>query len=213
MLAHRREGIADLLRVGEVDLVPVRGAAGGLDRQHRVQRRAGPLDPRQLALDELRRGLLAGLLQPLDQRALEPVAVGDEALEVGVVAVGGGNEVEEVERGTVGVGGQVGGDRRDDAASAAGDDDRGAFGEAAVRVFLRRTLDQADRPAQVLGVTDLDRAGIAQGLLDQKVGERRLRFCAPKSTALISAPARSRASALVKPVTAPPMIDSAPVAS
>ena len=56
----------------------------------------------------------------------------------------------------------------------AGDDDRGAFGEAAVRVFLRRTLDQADRPAQVLGVTDLDRAGIAQGLLDQEVGERRL---------------------------------------
>ena len=39
-------------------------------------------------------------------------------------------------------------------------------------IGLSGTLDEADRPTQVLGVTDLDRARVAQGLVDQDVGER-----------------------------------------
>ncbi len=59
-LADRGDRGRDARGVGQVDLVPVGGAADGLDRGDRVKRRAGALDAAKLTLDELRRCALAG---------------------------------------------------------------------------------------------------------------------------------------------------------
>ena len=75
-------------------------------------------------------------------------------------------------------------------------------------VRLGRPLDQADGPAQVVGVADLDRARDREA--SRRSGARAsaaaLRL-GGKSTAFTSASGRSRARDLVKPVTAPPMSD------
>ena len=89
----------------------------------RSEGRPGAFDSRQLALDQLRRGPLAALLDPVGELELEPVAVGGKALDVRIVRIGLGHQVEQVE-GAAGRGRQVGGDRGDDAAGGAGDDER-----------------------------------------------------------------------------------------
>ena len=162
----------DGLGVGQVDLVPVRLPAGLLDRGDRGERGARPLDPREFALDQPRRRALAAVADALGEVALEPVRVGVEAREVGIAGVRLRHEVEQVE-GAGGARRQVGRDGRHDAPGRAADDEHGVARERACGVGDGGSLDQSDRPAQIVGVADLDRAGVAQRLLDEDVRGRR----------------------------------------
>ena len=151
--------------------MPVRLPARLADRLDRVERRLGALDPRHLPLHQLRRGTLAPLLDALGKLALQPLGVGAGAVEVGVGAIRLGHEVEQVEGPLRGLR-QVGGDRRDDAARGPRDAEHRLRAQGAVRVALRRAFLEADRPAQILRVADLDRARVAERLLDQRLGDR-----------------------------------------
>ncbi len=86
--------VADRLGVGEVDLVPVGAATGPLDRLDRVECRTAPLDPCEIALDELRRRPLAALANPIRQFARQAVAVARKPRQIGVVTIRLGDEVE-----------------------------------------------------------------------------------------------------------------------
>ena len=151
--------------------MPARGAAGGADRLDRVERRAAALEARQLALDELGRGTLARRAHALGELALEGVSVAGVAREIGVAGVGLGHQVEQVE----GAPGrrEVGRDRRDDAAGGPGHDEHRVGARLAGGVMACGLFGQADRPAQIVGVADLDGAGVVQRLVDQEVGEGR----------------------------------------
>ena len=70
----------------------------------------------------------------------------------------------------------------------AGDEEDVVGGQHAVRVVARRALEQPDGPAQVVGVADLDRARVAQGLLEERVGDRR----GPGTGARSRPPSRAR---------------------
>ena len=106
--------------------------------------------PRQLLLDEGGRGPLALRLEALEDVVLQAVLVRREAREVGVVAVGLGEEVEEVE-GAAGGGGEVGGDGRDDAPGGAGDDEDAVLAERHPgRPVLDRQLAHPDRGAEAV---------------------------------------------------------------
>ena len=74
----------------------------------------------QLFFDQRRRGALAACLDACEQIALEAVLVGHEALEIGIVRIGLGHQIEQIERAPGGRR-QIGGDGRDDAAGRAGD--------------------------------------------------------------------------------------------
>ena len=113
--------------------------------------------------------------------------------EIGIVRIGLRREVEQVER-AAGSGGQIGRDRRDDAARRAGDQEDGVACPASAGLAVGCGLFlEPDRPAQAVLVADLDRAGIAQRFVDQEFGDfRRGRGPASKSTALTSASGRSR---------------------
>ena len=168
---HRVDHRGNGRGVGEVDLVPARGTACCLHRVDRLARGGGPLETAQLPLDERRRRALPACLDPLGQVALEAVAVGVEALEVGIAGVGLGGEVEKMERAGC-RGRQVGDDRGDDAAGRAGHHEHGVGGERARRVSPCRLLVEAHTPSVAVGVPDLDRAGVGRGLGHQDVGER-----------------------------------------
>ena len=152
--------------------MPVGLAARRADRVERIQRRAGPFDLGELPLDRLGRRALATVLDAVGQLALEPVPIGDELGEVRIARVGLLDQIEQME-GAAGCRGQVGGDRRNDAAGGSGDAEDGVRSQRPLRVGLGRPLHEPHPPAQLVGVADLDRAGIAQGLLDQEVRERR----------------------------------------
>ena len=158
-----------------------------------LQRCVRPLQRRQFFFHQCRRGSLAACLDAREQIALEAFLVGHEALEIGIVGIRLGHQIEQIE-GAAGSGRQIGGDGRDDAAGRAGDQEDGVpvQREAGLAIGCGLFL-QPDRPAQPVLVADFDRAGIAQGFLDQDA--RRLRTaCAPasKSTALTRASIRSR---------------------
>ena len=151
-----------------------------------------PFERSQFFLDQRRRGTFAARLDAREQIALQAVFVGDEPLEVGIVRIGLGHQVEQVE-GAAGCRGQVGRDRRDDAAGRAGDHENAVLGRASARVVRRRRLlFETDGPALVAGVSDLDGTGIAQRLVDQEVSDFRGLRLGSKSTALTSASGRSR---------------------
>ena len=71
-------------------------------------------------------------------------------------------------------GGEVGGDRRHDAAGGAGDDENrvGAEEFAGLVGARERALRQTHAPAPARRVADLDTAGIAKRLVDQHIGQR-----------------------------------------
>ena len=213
-LAHLGQRLLHRLRVGEVALVPVRGAAGRADRLQRVARRARALDA---APARARRAWASAARRPRLIRSassrLRPSRSATKRSRSGSEAVGLGDEVEQVEGARRGLR-QVGRDRRDDAARRAGDDEH--------RVARRaRAPDPARRRARPGRRSS---AGPSAWPISTAPGSRRvssirmsasaafLRLAA-KSTALTSACSRSRASALVKPVTAPPSTDVAPAAS
>ena len=70
-------------------------------------------------------------------------------------------------------GGQIGGDRRDDAAGGAGDDEHRVGSQNGFLRVGERPVGQAHTPAPAVGVADLHATGIAQRLVDQHVGQRR----------------------------------------
>ena len=153
-------------------------------------------------------------MQPLRQLAREAVAVGGEALEVRIGRIGAGREVEQVEVPPPECA----------ARSAVIADTMLPAAPVTTKVPpAERPLDaaavdggfqQADRPAQPVGVTDLDRAGVAQRLR-RSAARPSAAVLRPgsKSTTFTSARSRSRASALQKPLTAPPMTEAAPCSS
>ena len=193
--------------------MPVSLAARAPDRLDRVQRRPGSLDARQLALDQLRgRALARALMRSISSR-FRPLLVGDEALEVGVVRVRLGDQVEQVEGPAAGGPRQVRVVAETMLPAAPVITKTESPAQRALRVGLASRLDEAHPPAQAVRVADLDRAGIAQGLLHSRSASAAVLRLGGKSTALISASGRSRASALVKPVTAPPSTEVAPAAS
>ena len=111
--------------------------------------------------------------------ALEAVFVGHEALEIGIVRIRLRHQIEQVER-AAGSRRQIGGDGRDDTSRRAGDQEDGVAvqRQAGLAVGCGLFL-QPNCPAQSPLVADLDCAGIAQGFLDQDVGDFRrlaLRF-------------------------------------
>ena len=172
-VAHLGHHLLHRARVGEVDAVVVGRPARLLDGPHRGQRGLQTLEARQLPLDQHRCRALAPLTHPGGQFDFEPFPVLGVPAQVGVGRVGLRGEVEQVERATPRRG-QVGGDRRHDAAGGAGDEeDRiGAEHFAGLVRVGERALRQADTPAPSVGVADLDAAGIAQGLVDQHIGQR-----------------------------------------
>ena len=135
------------------------------------KRRRRPLEGHQLLLDHRRGGPLAPGLQALEDVALETVLVGVEAGEVGIRAIGLGDEIEEVERPS-GSGGQVGGDGGDDGARGSRHHEDALSTERHSRTSVgRRALREADGEAQAVLVAHLDDARVALGLLDEQVGE------------------------------------------
>ena len=155
-------------------------AAGRLDGLHRGERRVQAFDASELALDGHRRRPLAGRLHPRGERGLQAVAVGAEGRQVGVVAVGRGRQVEQVE-GAARRGSQVGRDGRDDAAGGTGDDEHGIAAEhhavaghglTVVAQRRERCFDEGDAEAAVVEAADLDAARVEQRLLDQLLGDR-----------------------------------------
>ena len=159
--------------VGQVDAVVARRAPG---RPHRFDRGQGggtPLERGELLPDPHGRRPLACGLQPGGEVGLEPVAVGGEPAQVGIGRVGLRGEIEQVERRSACRGGQVRGDRRDDAARRPADHDGAVRAEpGAAGAVTERALDEADGEAQAVDVPGLDAAAVAQGLRDQHVGER-----------------------------------------
>jgi hypothetical protein len=111
----------DGVGVGEIHRVVVRGAPAGLDRLDGGERGVEPFVPGEFALDRHRGGPVARGLDPLGDRGLQPVAVLAERGEVGIHRIRGRREIEEMER-AAGRRGEVGGDRRDDAAGGPGDE-------------------------------------------------------------------------------------------
>ncbi len=109
---------------------------------------------------------------------LRDAPVGSEGHDVRVGGVWCRGEVEQVEDPSRG-GGEVGGDRRDDAAGSAGDEHDGVgrqrhpaagVGGAVRRAGRERLLQQGDAEASPVDAADLDASGVAQGLLDEQVG-------------------------------------------
>ena len=151
--------------------MPARRSAGRTDRLDGVECRTAALEARQLALDELGRGAVARRAHALGQLALEGIAIGREARQVGIAGVGLGHQVEQVE----GAPGrrEVGRDRRDDAAGGPGHDEHRVGARLVGGVMACGLFGQANRPAQIVGVANLDGAGVVQRLVDQEVGERR----------------------------------------
>ena len=146
------------------------GAAPLANRLERAERRPRPLDPRQLALDQLRRRALAAVLDALGEIALELVAIGGKALQVGIVGIRLRHEVEEMER-AARRGRQVGRDRGDDAASRPGDQE-GRLSRELARRGLGRALGEAHGPPQLVRVAHLDRTRVAQRLIEQQLRQR-----------------------------------------
>ncbi len=167
-----RDGGRNLVRVGQVDLVPVSLPAGALDRVDRVERRAGPLDAGQLALDELRRGPFAVLPDAIGELALEPVAVAGEPRQIRIGRIRCGTRSSRWK-----VPPEAG------ARSAmivwtmlpAAPVTMNAVSPPGSRCGFvdGRLLDQADRPPQLVGVADLHGAGIAQRLVEQRLSHGR----------------------------------------
>ncbi len=150
--------------------MPVGGPAGALDRLDRIERRAAPFDPGQVALDKLRRGLLATLADAVRELALEAVSIACEPGEVCVVASWLTDEIDEVERSTRRSSGEVGGDRRNDAAGGTGDQEHGVLVRVTGGVVGRVALDESHRPAQPVRMTDLDRTRVGGRLIDECPG-------------------------------------------
>ena len=142
-----REHGVNRLAVGEIDLMPMGGAAGVTDRVDGVGRGLGPLEASQLTLDQRRCGSLAARRDALGEVALEAVAIGDEPLEVGIGRVGFGDEVEEMERAAARR--QVDGDGRDDAAGRAGDHEHALGRERPFRAAVDRRLGRRGRRSSV----------------------------------------------------------------
>ena len=173
---------------------------------------ARALDPRQLALDELRRRACSPAARRRSaSSSLRPSRSVGEAREVRVAGVGRGARSSRWNVPPPAACARSAVIADDDAAGRAGDDERRVRPERMRRARLARgSSDQPDRPAQAVGVADLDGAGVAQRLLEQLLGQRGGLARGAKSTALTARPGRSRASAFVKPVTAPPITDVAP---
>ena len=191
----------------------MRRAAG---RAHRVDGAPGglrALQRGQFLFDQRRRGALAARLDAREQIALQAVLVADEALEVGIVRIGLRHQIEQVER-AAGSGRQIGGDGRDDTSRRAGDQEHGVLvqRQAGLAVGCGLFL-QADRPALPVLVADLDRAGIAQGFLDEEFGDFRRR-CARFEIDRLDQGVRPLALVgLGEAATAPPSGATAPASS
>ncbi|OQC41260.1 MAG: hypothetical protein BWX64_01026 [Acidobacteria bacterium ADurb.Bin051] len=159
------------LPVAQVDLVIGGAATGGRDRPHEVG--GGPLafDPGELPLDERGGGALAARLQAGEEIALQPVAVGREPLEIGVVGARRGGEVEEEEAAGRPSGRlhEVRDDRRDDRAGGAGDHrERLGAERERLRLALRPgARRERDAPAQAAQVAALRGHRVGERLGDQ----------------------------------------------
>ena len=155
-----RAGLRDRRCVSQVARVPEGSAARALDRFLGAQRRRGPFEGHELLLDHRRSGPLAPRLHALEDVALEAVLVGVEAGEVGIRAIGLGDEIEEVER-PAGRGGQVGGDGGDDGARGSRHQEDAVSTERHPRTSVRRlALHESDREAQAVLVAHLDDARV-----------------------------------------------------
>ena len=73
------------------------GPARSLHRIDRALRGLRALQRRQFFFYQRRRGSLATRLDTREQIALQPVFVGHKALQVGIVGIGFGNQVEQIE--------------------------------------------------------------------------------------------------------------------
>ena len=166
--ADHVDGGGDRGRVSQVDLVEDDLPPGPANRRHGVEGGSGPFDLGQLPLDENGRGPLTPILYPLEQVPFEGVFVGDETVEIGVRRVGFGNQVEKVE-GPAGYRGQVGNDRRDNAARGSGhhEDCVRAERQASPAVGRGHFLE-SDGPTPAALPADLDGAGIALCLFDEQ---------------------------------------------
>ncbi len=71
--------------------------------------------------------------------------------------------------GAAGCGGEIGDDRGDDASGSAGHQEHGVPVRLATDVMLGLALHERDRPAQIVGVPDLDRSRVERGLVEQRL--------------------------------------------
>ena len=167
-LDDRLDGVA----VAQVDGVVVDRGPGRFDGSKRAQRRVGSLDPGQLPVDEGGRRPLPRRLEPLEDRALQPLLVGGEGADVGISRVGGRTRSSRW---------NVPCDARARSAviavtmlPAAPVMAKTVSGPSSMPagVGAESDLPQRHRPPLAGAVADLDRAGVAQGLLDEQVGHR-----------------------------------------
>ena len=139
-----------------------------------------------------------------EQFALETIFVGHKARQVRIIGIGLWHQIEQVEC-AAGSGCQIGGDGRNNTSRRAGDYKYavGAQGQARLAIGGRLFL-QTDSPPLAFFVPDLDRARIAQGLLDKDLASSDASHPSSKSTALTVTSALSRLYVLVIPTTGPP---------
>ena len=207
----------DLVGVGQVRLVPVRGAAGAprsprSRRAPRARARSAPARARRASASAARR--------PARMRSarsrLRPSRSAAKRARSGSAAVGRGHEVEQVERAAAEAAARsaVIAETMLPAAPVMTKTSSGSSVRARGRCRGRLPRAEPDGPAQARrrGRSRPRRGRAASRRSSASASAAVLRVAA-KSTALISASGRSRASALVKPVTAPPMTDVAPAAS
>ncbi len=162
----------DRCRVGQIDLVVVRGAAGRPHRLDRLLRGPQPLVPGQFPPHQHGGGPLPAPGQLGGDVRVQAVPIGTEPAQPLVRRIRFGHQVEQVERAGRGRG-QVGDDGRDDAAGRAGHQEHGVRSQPqAAGPVAEGALHQPDRPPPVLGVADLHAAGVAQCLGHQQVGQR-----------------------------------------
>ncbi len=156
--------------VAQIDLMIDGGAPVGRDGGHRGEGLRPPLDRGELPLDQHRGDAFAARLEAAREVALEPLPVAREAAEVGVRRIGRRGEIQQMEAAAAAR--QVAHHGRDDAAGCAGHhEDRCRAETQGGQSFTGRLLDQGDRRAQRVAPSDLDRAGVEERLVDQRLGD------------------------------------------
>ncbi len=114
------DDVAHGLAIEKIDLVIEDLAAGGADRVDRRPGCSGTLEGRQFPVHLGGGRPLPASLDALEEFALEPVRVGREAFQIGILRIRLRGQIQQVEGAARGRR-QIGDDGRDDAAGRAGD--------------------------------------------------------------------------------------------
>ena len=169
--AHGVDRLGHGAGVREVHLLVARSAPCRRDLGQRGRGSVGALDAPELALHLRGSSPLAPRPQPLEEGALQSLAVAREGEHVGIVVGGRRRQVEQVEDAASSASREIRHDRSDDAARRSSDDVDALRTEGEALAGREGFLHEGDRGAPALAEADLDRARVVQGLREECVGE------------------------------------------